>query len=61
MRGHPKNLPVLSRMLEARMELANLLGFPTWADYITGDKMIGTRQTSSDFIARRSPRPPTIA
>ena len=39
-------------MLEARKELANLLGFPTWADYITGDKMIGTRQAASDFIQK---------
>jgi thimet oligopeptidase len=52
MRGHPKNLPVLARMLEARRELANLLGFATWADYITGDKMIGTRQAASDFIQK---------
>ena len=50
--AHPKNLPVLGRMLEARKELANLLGFPTWADYITGDKMIGTRQAASDFIQK---------
>jgi thimet oligopeptidase len=52
LRGHPKNLPVLNRMLEARKELANLLGFPTWADYITGDKMVGTRQAASDFIQK---------
>jgi thimet oligopeptidase len=50
MRGDPKNLPVLGRMLEARKELAALLGFPTWADYITGDKMIGTRKAAADFI-----------
>ena len=52
LRGHPKNLPVLGRMLEARKELANLLGFPTWADYITGDKMIGTRQAAGEFIQK---------
>ena len=52
LRGHPKNLPVLGRMLEARRELANLLGFPTWADYITGDKMIGTRQAAGEFIQK---------
>jgi thimet oligopeptidase len=51
-RGHPKNVPVLKRMLEARQELAVALGFPTWADYITGDKMIGTRQSTGDFIER---------
>ena len=52
LRGDPKNLGVLSRMLEARKELANLLGFATWADYITGDKMIGTRQAASEFIQK---------
>jgi thimet oligopeptidase len=52
LRGHPKNLPVLARMLEARQELAGLLGFATWADYITGDKMIGSRQAAADFIEK---------
>jgi thimet oligopeptidase len=52
LRGHPKNLPVLSRMLEARHELAELLGFDTWADYITGDKMIESRQNAASFIDR---------
>ena len=51
-RGHPKNLPVLERMLEARRELAGLLGFETWADYITGDKMIGSRENAATFIDR---------
>jgi thimet oligopeptidase len=51
-RGDPKNVPVLKRMLEARQELASTLGFATWADYITGDKMIGTRQNTDDFIAK---------
>ncbi len=51
-RGHPKNVAVLRRMLEARQELATVLGFPTWTDYITGDKMIGTKQNVSDFIDR---------
>jgi thimet oligopeptidase len=52
LRGHPKNMAILSRMLEARKELANLLGFETWADYITGDKMIGTRQAAGEFIQK---------
>jgi thimet oligopeptidase len=51
-RGHPKNLPVLERMLEARRELAGLLGFETWSDYITGDKMIGSRENAATFIDR---------
>jgi len=51
-RGGPKKVAVLQRMVEARQELAGALGFPTWADYITGDKMIGARQNVADFIDR---------
>jgi thimet oligopeptidase len=51
-RGAPKNLDVLGRILTARQELAGLLGFATWADYITGDKMIGSRQNVEAFIKR---------
>lgn len=51
-RGHPKNLAVLSRMLTLRHEFAGLLGFRTWADYITGDKMIGTSENVSAFITK---------
>jgi thimet oligopeptidase len=49
-RGHPKNLEVLARMLRQRHELANLLGFANWADYITGDKMTGSRDAVAAFI-----------
>ena len=51
-RGHPKNLDVLRRILTARREMAGLLGFPSWADYVTADKMIGTRENAAAFIAR---------
>jgi thimet oligopeptidase len=53
-RAHPKNLSVLARMLEKRHELATLLGYPSWAAYVTEDKMIGSAQAASDFIARIS-------
>lgn len=52
LRGHPKNLEVLSRMLQKRHELATLLGYPTWAAYATEDKMIGSARAAADFIAR---------
>ena len=52
LRAHPKNLDVLSRMLEKRHELATLLGYPSWAAYATEDKMIGSAQAAADFIAR---------
>ena len=54
LRGHPKNLEVLSRMLQKRHELATLLGYPSWAEYATEDKMIGSAKAAADFIARIS-------
>ncbi len=52
LRGHPKNLDVLSRMLARRAELSRLLGYPSWAAYVTEDKMIGSADAAADFIAR---------
>ena len=51
-RGHPANLDVLARMLARRYELAGLLGYPSWADYATEDKMIGSAEAARAFIAR---------
>ncbi len=52
LRGHPRNLDVLSRMLARRSELAALLGYATWAAYVTEDKMIGSEQAAAAFIDR---------
>jgi thimet oligopeptidase len=52
LRGHPRNLEVLSRMLARRAELARTLGYPTWAAYVTEDKMIGTEAAAADFVTR---------
>lgn len=49
-RAWPANVDVLADLLRYRREYANLLGFPTWAEYVTGDKMIGTEQAAADFI-----------
>jgi len=51
-RGYPKNMAVLDSMLSKRFQLARLLGFDTWADYITADKMVGSAKNASDFIDR---------
>lgn len=51
-RAHPANVAVLRRMLEARHELATLLGYPNWADYITADKMSGSAGAVRGFIDR---------
>jgi thimet oligopeptidase len=39
-------------MLRTRHELATLLGYPTWADYATEDKMVETSANARDFIAK---------
>jgi len=51
-RAHPANLEVLDRLLARRAEIARLLGYATWADYITEDKMIGTAQAAAAFIEK---------
>jgi thimet oligopeptidase len=52
LRGHPKNLEVLSRMLSRRAALARLLGYSSWAAYATEDKMIGSDAAAAELIAR---------
>ena len=52
LRGHPRNLDVLGRMLARRSELAKLLGYPGWAAYVTADKMIGSEAAAASFIER---------
>src|SRR5262245_62732585 len=45
-------MAVLDRMIARRHELANLVGFTNWADYITADKMVGSGKNASMFIDR---------
>ncbi len=51
-RGDKDNERVLREILMLRSEKATLLGFSTWADYITADKMIGSAQRASEFIEK---------
>jgi thimet oligopeptidase len=51
-RAHPRNMPVLDRMIARRDELARLLGFSSWADYALADKMVGSAASASTFIDR---------
>ncbi len=51
-RGYPANMAVLDSLLSKRFRVARILGYDTWADYITEDKMIGTAKAASEFIAR---------
>lgn len=49
-RGYPQNEAVLADMLQKRHTLAQLLGYKTWADFITEDKMIQTADRARSFI-----------
>ncbi len=49
-RAHPKNVEVLNQMLTKRHELATLLGYPTWAAYVTETKMVKSAEAARDFI-----------
>lgn len=51
-KAYPENMSVLDRLAAKRFELANLLGYETWADYITADKMIKTSSNAADFITK---------
>jgi thimet oligopeptidase len=53
-RGFPDNADHLRRLLKLRHELAGLLGFATWADQVTANKMIGSEQAIADFVERIS-------
>ena len=49
-RAFPKNIEVLDRMIAKRHELAGLIGYSSWADYITADKMVGSAKNADSFI-----------
>ncbi len=51
-RGYPDNLETLDQLIRKRYEIAQLLGYKNWADYITEDKMIGSATAVDNFINR---------
>ncbi len=53
-RAWPENDEVLNTLLAKRHELANLLGFDSFASYVTGDKMVKDAASASAFIERVS-------
>jgi thimet oligopeptidase len=52
LRGYPDNKEVLENLLAKRYELANLVGFDNYAQYVTSDKMIGSADNAAEFIDR---------
>jgi len=51
-RAYPKNIDVIAQLLQKRFELANILGYPDWAAYITANKMAATEQNAGNFIEK---------
>ncbi len=49
-RAYPKNGDVLRSMMQTRYDIAQTLGYASWADYNAADKMIGTGSNIADFI-----------
>ncbi len=52
-RGH-KNGPILQSMIEKRHELARILGYNSYADYVAEDKMIKESKSIHSFIDKIS-------
>jgi thimet oligopeptidase len=51
-RAYPKNKEVLESMMKTRYRIATLLGYSSWADYNSADKMIRTGGNIDDFIQK---------
>ena len=51
-RAYPANMAVLDSLIVKRARLAHILGYPTWAEYITQDKMIENAANAQSFIDR---------
>ncbi len=50
--GYPANTEILRGLVEAREELAHLLGYGTWADYAMADQMIGSPTKLAEFLKK---------
>ncbi|KAH7913358.1 hypothetical protein BJ138DRAFT_1002435 [Hygrophoropsis aurantiaca] len=44
------NVPLLERALELRRQIATMLGYQSWADYVTEEKMVKSGANVQDFL-----------
>ena len=49
-RAYPQNRAALLDMMQTRYEIANIIGYPSWADYNAADKMIGKGSNIAKFV-----------
>lgn len=50
--AYPANKETLRKLLEARTQLAQLLGYATWADYAMADQMIGSPANLAQYLQK---------
>src|SRR5690606_10587815 len=53
-RAYPENEAILHQLLDLRYELAQLLGFGNYAEWVTADKMAGSPQRVKSFLSELS-------
>jgi len=49
-RAYPKNKEVLMDMIRTRHEIATIIGYSSWADFNSADRMIQSAKNIADFI-----------
>ena len=49
-RAYPQNRDVLRQMMESRYAIAQIVGYPSWADYNAADKMVQKGARIAEFI-----------
>jgi thimet oligopeptidase len=50
--GYPANTEILRGLLARRQELAQLLGYATWADFAMADQMIGSPAKLAEYLQK---------
>ena len=51
-RAYPENEAILKQLLATRQEIANVLGFRSWADLATADQMMGSAANARVFLKK---------
>lgn len=54
--GTNDDRPIIARLAQLRAQKAALLGFPTWAAYVTDDQMAGTPEAAVTLLAGLVPK-----
>ena len=56
-RAYPQNKTILEQLLAVRQEIADVLGFRSWADLATADQMMGAAANVREFLRNAWMRP----